>query len=144
MFEQLWPNLVSEALGIVVTVLVIGRLLQRREQKRWAPARMIIARQLGRTYASGSSACFQIVAGVIQSSKNYMMTPQKRATESLQKFAAELQRMHHIIDINNVALDATNMSDAAEFLDAADDLLKRLVFLAEIHEPPNSIRGFHL
>lgn len=47
-FQQLWPNLVSEALGILVTVLVINTLLQRREQKRWAPARLIIARQLAR------------------------------------------------------------------------------------------------
>ena len=74
-FDQLWPNLVSEAIGIVVTVLVIDGLLQRRERKRWAPARLIIARQLARTYASGSAACFQIVAGVIQPSKNPLMTP---------------------------------------------------------------------
>ena len=124
-FEQLWPNLLSEALGIVVTVLIINTLLQRRERKRWAPARLIIARYLARTYATGSSACFQIVA-----------------TESLQRFAAELQRMHHIIDINNVALDATNMFDVAEFLDAADELVKRLAFLAAIHLPANTAVDF--
>ena len=141
-FQQLWPNLVSEALGILVTVLVINTLLQRREQKRWAPARLIIARQLARTYATASSACFQIVAAVIQPSKNPVMTPQQRATESLQRFAAELQRMQHIIDINNVALDATSMSDAAEFLDSAGELVKRLAFLAAIHLPANSSVDF--
>jgi hypothetical protein len=141
-FQQLWPNLLSEALGIVVTVLIINTLLQRRERKRWAPARLIIARYLARTYATGSSACFQIVAGVIQPSNNPLMTPQRRATESLQRFAAELQRMHHIIDINNVALDATNMSDVAEFLDAADELVKRLAFLAAIHLPANTAVDF--
>jgi len=141
-FEQLWPNLVSEALGIIVTVLIINTLLQRREQKRWVPARLIIARQLARTYATASSACFQIVADVIQPSKNPVMTPQQRATESLQRFATELQRMHHLIDINNVALDGTSMSDVAEFLDGADELVKRLAFLAAIHLPANSSVDF--
>jgi hypothetical protein len=142
LFEQLWPNLLSEALGITATVLIIDRLLQRREQKRWAPARLIIARQLARTYATGSSACFQIVAAVIHPSDNPIMTPQKRSTESLRRFATEVQRLHHTIDLNNVALDATIMSDVAEFLEAADELLKSIAFLLRLHVQPDPAIDF--
>jgi len=135
--EQLWPNLLSEALGIAVTVLIIDRLLQRRERKRWAPARLIIARQLARTYATGSAACFQIVAYLVQPSPNPVMTPEKRSTESFRRFTAELQRLHHIVDLNNIAMDAEIMSDVAEFLEAAGELSKRIGFLLRLHVQPN-------
>jgi hypothetical protein len=138
--EQLWPNLVSEALGIAVAVFVIDRLIQRREEKRWAPARLVVARQVARTYATASSACFNAVAGLLQPGPNPHMTAERRATETFSKFLRQLQLLHHTVDLHNVALDATAMSDVAEFVEAADELLARLAFLQRLTVKPDPSR----
>ena len=39
MWQQLMPNLVAEAIGIIVTVLGINQLMQRRERRKWTQIR---------------------------------------------------------------------------------------------------------
>ncbi|PKO16811.1 MAG: hypothetical protein CVU39_06230 [Chloroflexi bacterium HGW-Chloroflexi-10] len=46
MFNDLWLNLLSEGVGIVVTVFVIDRLLKNREKNRWLPAKNFLYSKL--------------------------------------------------------------------------------------------------
>jgi len=79
-----------------------------------------------------------MVQATLRPSKSPLLTPQRRATKALQEFANELQRLHHAIDLNNIALEPKMFSDGAEFLETADQLFKRLQFLVGLHLPKNA------
>ena len=40
--SELGPNLISEAIGIATTVLIIDRIIKWREIRRWHPARVFL------------------------------------------------------------------------------------------------------
>lgn len=42
MFNDLWLNLLSEAIGIAVTIIIIDRLLESRERRRWNPPTSLV------------------------------------------------------------------------------------------------------
>lgn len=46
MAQDLLLNLIAEMIGIIVTVLIIDRMIQRREQKRWLPSKHYVHARL--------------------------------------------------------------------------------------------------
>lgn len=143
--RDLGLNLMSEAVGIAVTVLVIDTLLRRREETKWAPARAMVAKHFAAAYSAATNAAFQIVAPLLEpagSPQSIPIPPQKRCSEALRTFSARLHRFRTVVDLNNVALNATLMSHISEFLDAAEILEQRLQFLSNMYLPQNAQADF--
>lgn len=45
-FQDLGLNLLSEVIGIVITVFLVDKVIQRREEKRWKPAKHLVYAKL--------------------------------------------------------------------------------------------------
>ena len=116
-----WPdlkwNVIAEGLGvlteIVLTYLVIGYLLSRRDEKRWGPARLVVMRQLAKTHAILANASSKVISQYYETGP---LTPFEACQMFLAQLRESLSKLQLVVIVSGASLTSQTMAQVAVFL----------------------------
>ena len=144
-------NLIAEAIGVVteagVVYLIISRVLASRENKRWRPARLNVARMVFGVQRNFFNSLRRILDPNFHIDKKLHHVPEQASQDEadywgksvfLRPMEPDLDKLKKLVEYNNSALDSILMPLVSDFLISAENLLNTTKFLLEAHNPANS------
>lgn len=135
-WKDLEWNLLSEGIGVLVelalTYLLIGFILNRREEKRWGPAREIVIKQAAITYALTLNTCKHVIRYMTEPGP---VRPFEASQDLVSLVTGKLSRLQVLVDLNSNALSSQLLPKFAVFLENSEEAIKKVRFFAELHDP---------
>lgn len=153
--EDFYMNLISEGIGVIAETILIGFVLtaifKHIENKKWKPARIIVAKQIIATHRaifSGARHIFNPDFKIDPKRHNMPTgTTQDKAAEwgrsiHFQLIKPELEKLKKTIEYNNIALDSFLMPKASEFLVSAEEVINQVTYFKGAYEKRDGLYGY--
>jgi hypothetical protein len=137
---------ILSALFIVATIRSSIEISQntklKADETKWAPAREIVVRSLAKTYSTSFHAANQLMDFNYRDFNLQNADKVKGKSVYLEAALQDFQKLQKNVQLNNTALGPNLMSIVSTFIEASDNLLKKLKCYLLIHNHEYMDRDF--
>lgn len=133
---------------LIITILIVNSIINYRENKRWRPARLNVARQIHLCHRTIINATQYIVDPNLKTDlKSHGFPPDFTQDQAnywtknifLRHVEPTITRLNKLVEFNNSALDSFSLPLASDFLIAAEAISGNLKNITESYNPNNKI-----
>lgn len=157
-WTEIQTNLVATAIAfpieVLITLLIVNKMINYREDKRWRPARKNVAQSLFELHRVLFNAAHHVVDPAFHVDKKGHGIPPNMPQNAanywgksifLQPLDLALEKFKKTIEYNNAALDSSILPMVSDFLIAAEQLADNVKFMIRAYDPQNAspIACFH-